>query len=225
MLKSGSISVKHLNPEYLKEFRAVKTKVTDIYELKNFRLKTMFLDYQKGLIISIKGMPLETLEIADCQQTSFSELNKNTLKVIRLFQTKGFSSIYSLKGFKLNEFHISEALVDNIFILKDMPIESVSLGNTKVTDLSPLAGKAIKNLILPATCKELDILKTLKSLEKVAIPRDLWTKELGYLRNSKIIIEGYGTKRGWWIDWGLITRKNSDLFWKNFDQYIKSNNK
>ena len=221
MLKSGSISLKHLNPVYLKELKIVKTKVNDFSALKNFKLKALSIDYQTGLISHIKHMPLETLVIADCVQTSFSDLNKNTLQVLRLYQTKGFNNIFSLKDFKLKEFHISQSPIDSIYHLKDMPLEQISLPGTKVKNLTHLAGKNITSLIIPSTCENLGVIKSLKSLKKVAIPRNLWTKELSYLKKTNIIIEGYGAKRGWWIDWGIITRRKSDIFWTNFDKEVK----
>lgn len=220
MLKNGSISVGHLNPEYLKEFRATKSKVTELHLLRKFKLRAISIDYQKGLISHIKHMPLEKLEITDCQPITFSEFNKEKLRLVRLFAAKGFKNISSLRGFKLKEFHISDSELEDISPLKEMPLEKVTLCNTKVKDLSPLANKNITNLIVPGSSNRLHVVRSLKSLEKIAIPKQLWTKDIEFLKNRNLIIEGFEeSKRSMWLAWGIISKGNSDQFWKDFQSH------
>lgn len=221
MLKNGSISVSHLNPDYLKEFRATKSKVTELHLLRKFNLRAISIDFQKGLISHIKHMPLETLEITDCQPITFSEFNKEKLRLVRLFAAKGFKNISSLNGFKLKEFHISDSDLEDISALKEMPLEKVTLCNTKVKDLSPLANKNITSLIVPGSSNRLHVVRSLKSLEKIAIPKKLWTKDIEFLKNRNLIIEGFEeSKRSLWLAWGVISKRDSDQFWIDFQKHI-----
>ena len=224
MLKS-TISLKNLNNKSLRWLRLMQCNLEDIYEFKKFDLYYLAIKQHPLITRTIQHMNLYRLDMDNAElQILFENLNKNSLKELKIHIGRGVKDISKLKGFNLKVFHLTESPCEDLSVLKGMPLEDVALMGTNAADLSPLKGAPLKSLILNHRCKDLSILKSFKQLQEIAIAENHWTAEIEFLRNTNVKIEGYSRKREhWWLSWGMFRKLNSRQFWEEFDKKKGSN--
>ena len=218
------ISLKHLNYKTLRWLRLMHCDLLDLNEFKKFNIYYLAIKQHPYITGYLKHMELYRLDMDNAaEQVIFENLNKNTLKELRICMAKGVKDISKLKDFKLKAFHLTESPCEDLSVLKGMPLEDVALMGTSAQDLSFLKNAPVKNLILNYRCETIGIIKTLKNLQRIAIPGRLWGPEIEFLRNTKVEIEGYRNKKEhWWLSWGLFQRLDSKKFWKDYDKYKRS---
>ncbi|NQZ60377.1 MAG: serine/threonine protein kinase, partial [Lentisphaeraceae bacterium] len=127
-----------------------KKKVGDLFSLS--------LTGNKGnlLTIVLRGLPLVELDLSNTSTRALKDL----------------------VGMPLKRLDISATWVKNISYLAKMPIEELNLANTRVVDLLPLKNTPLRKLVLGGEAISLVPLKSCKKLEKLIIPRDVYSETL-----------------------------------------------
>ncbi len=149
----------------------------DMVLLEGKEIEFLDLYYCRNIddISALKGLPLKVLKISNSETSDISVLKGMPLVNLDMINFKSLSGISVLKGMKLKTLNLSGTKINDISALKGMPLETLKLSDTKIYNLSALKGMPLKYLRLD-NCKELkniNILRTLKSLERVVLPRDL----------------------------------------------------
>ena len=200
------------------------TDLKDIYEFKKFNLHYLAVKQHRMITAQIKHMSLYRLDMDHADlQVIFDNLNKSSLRELRLHKAKGVKDVSRLKGFNLKAFHLTESPCTDLSVLKGMPLEDVALMGTNVKDLSFLKNSPVKRLILNFRCETVDVLKTLPNLQQLAIPGKLWGPEIEFLRKTNVAIEGVRKKSDHLaLIFGSFQKLDSKKFWRDYDEYRRS---
>ncbi|MCJ8331485.1 MAG: hypothetical protein MJH11_16100 [Lentisphaeria bacterium] len=143
------------------------SSLKDISSLKGMPLKYLDL-YSPSLkdISSLKGMPLEYLDLA-AKIIDISVLKKMPLKHLSLSNIGSY--IYDpMKGL--------QARITDISVLKEIPLRSLNIEYTTVIDISMLEGMPLEKLFLPVTAKNIEFLRSMKTLKMINYqsPQKFW---------------------------------------------------
>jgi len=143
------------------------TQVSDISVLKGMPLSTLTLAHTQITDISVlKGLPLTSLDLTGTQISDISVLKGLPLESLILEKTQ-VSNISVLKGMPLMYLNLQETQVTDISVLKEMPLSYLYFHGTKISDISVLKGMAFYHLLLPKTAKDINFLKTVKTMQKI----------------------------------------------------------
>ena len=214
------ISLKDLNHKTLRRLRLMQCNLKDIEKFTKFDLQYLAIKQHPLITKSLRHMKLYRLDMDNARlQILFDNINKTSLKELKLHMAKGVKNLSALRGFKLEVFHMTESPCTDLSPLKGMPLEDVALMGTHATDLSPLVGAPIKSLILNHQCKDLSLLKSFPKLSRLAISESQMTPEIEFLRKTKVKIEKYDRKKEhWWLSWGMYRKLNTKQFWEDYDK-------
>jgi formylglycine-generating enzyme required for sulfatase activity len=144
--------------------------LTDISPLRGMQLTTLLLQGNRNLtdISPLKGMPLTHLQLFLTGVTNLTHLNGMPLKLLGLRET-AVVDLSPLKDMKLNHLDMlgCRELTD-LSPLKDMQLEILTISQTKVSELSLLAGMPLKVIELDFKPeRDTELLRSIKTLEKI----------------------------------------------------------
>jgi len=194
-LDINSTAITNLSPLQgmpLTNLTIAATKVSDLSPLVGMRLTRLdFFSTKVSDLSPLRGMPLEYLEADYTPISNLSPLKGMSLKEIRgrLTSVKDLSP---LQGMPLSVLNLRETKVTDLTPLAGMPLLDLDLGGTEVSDLTQLHGLPLKNLnlsgctqlqnlrpliecrqleylILPATCKDIECLRSLPKVKQIGI--------------------------------------------------------
>lgn len=98
-----------------------------------------------------------------------------------------------LRGFPVDEIHLSRSNVTNIDPLRDMPVVTLYINNTQVTDVKAMLQiPTLRNVILGTNVKNVDVLRE--------------AKQIGRLAYDAITEDGYD-----------LPAQTAEEFWKEYD--------
>ncbi|MCJ8332323.1 MAG: hypothetical protein MJH11_20360 [Lentisphaeria bacterium] len=122
-------------------------------------------------ISALKGLSFKFIELQnemDDENTvsDISALKGMSLEWLNLSWTQ-VSDISALKGMQLDDLILCDTMVNDISPLKGMPLTSLNLGGTPVVDISSLRGMPLEWLMLPKGARDIEFLKSIKTLVKV----------------------------------------------------------
>ena len=147
------------------------TQIANLGPLTNVPLTTLHVNHNPVAdLTALKGMPLEHLGIAETKVSDLSPLKGLKLKTLGaqllpvtdlsplegmpltgldLYHTIGVTKLDALKGMPLEGLNLQDVPVKDLASLKDMStLRSLQLVATDVSDLSPLAGLKLTDLML-----------------------------------------------------------------------------
>ena len=134
----------------------------------------------------LQGMPLTSLEVGGCAQISdLTPLKGMPLTWISFSDCRQLRDLSPLDGMPLMRLNLFQCgLISDLRALKDMPLEELNLANTGVTDLTPLEGMRLDELIFsPKNIRQgMAAARMMKSLGKIGIhgaawpPPEFWKK-------------------------------------------------
>ena len=197
ILKKCSIKVLNLSGNSkLKDYSVIKNfpliefyagnlfSVKDMVFLENTKLKVLDLYYCKNIdnISILKGMPLEYLRLRNSEIIDISILRNMPIKSLHLSNCKNILDFTPLRKMKIQNLNLSGTGIIDLSILKGMSINSLSLSNTKIKNIYLLKNMPLRYLNM-ANCKnikDVKLLKSCKSLEKLYLPNHL-RKQMKYL--------------------------------------------
>ncbi len=124
--------------------------VADLTPLKGMPLEHLGIAETKVSDLSpLKGLKLQTLGAQLLPVTDLSPLEGMPLTGLDLYHTIGVTKLDALKGMPLEGLNVQDVPVKDLAPLKDMStLRSLQLMATDVSDLSPLAGLKLTDLIL-----------------------------------------------------------------------------
>ena len=142
--------------------------VRDLSPLKGRPLVDLNLHLVQAKDLSpLKGMPLKKLFLWLSAAVDLRPLEGMPLTSLVITQT-GVTDLTPLRGMPLNYFEATATNVTDIAPLRGMPLATLHLGNTKVANLTPLEGMKLVEITLPpGTPRGLELLRKMKSLEKI----------------------------------------------------------
>ena len=147
---------------------------------------------------------LQTLNLSGCWIHDISPLSNLNLTALNLngVPAKDLSPIRHLN--KLSELYLDGIPITDLSLLKDMPLEVVSLNGTAITDLTELKNKPLREIYLKGT-KVKDLTPVLSDgLAKIAFDSDRVNLEsIHKLRQCRRLKE--------------INSMNPKDFWRQFD--------
>ncbi len=168
------------------------TRLTDITPLQGMQLRTLSID--RSVLLDLKplaGMPLESLSLESSPIFDLSPLAGLPLEILRLTNTR-VRDLGPLKGAKLEQLYLAGCRgVKDLTPLRGLPLQTLTLNSTAVTDLTPLtqsplrelnlegcaaltdlrpllAIRSLEGLVLPAQCKDLDLLRAHPGLKRLS---------------------------------------------------------
>jgi len=140
------------------------TKVTDLITIKNLPLVSLDISGTSIRDTSLLSqVPLEYLDLSDTRIFDCRPLTKLKLKHLKISGTQIKDVSFAKDIASLELFAFERTNVSDIKALEKTGIVSLYMGETRVTDISPLAGSAVKRLSI-YKCKISD-LAALKELE------------------------------------------------------------
>ncbi|NQZ69788.1 MAG: hypothetical protein HRT89_17150 [Lentisphaeria bacterium] len=86
------------------------------------------------------------------------ELNLSDLKIV---------DISALEGLPIELLQLNKTPLVDISALRGMPLKSLYLEESKVEDISPLKGMSLEMLTIPKTVKDIEFLRSVKSLNTI----------------------------------------------------------
>jgi Leucine-rich repeat (LRR) protein len=184
--------------------------VSDLKPLKGMPLRILGIEDTRVADLSpVKGMKLEKLYLNNAPITDLRPLNGMPLKELMLAGIK-VKDLKPLHGAPLQELWLNDTPVSDISLLIGCPMKSLTLEGTKVADLRPLSRMtSLKRLHIGNTpVSDLSPLKTLKLERLIFTPRNI-RKGLDVVRNMKTLME-VGTT--------LETRMPPEQFWSRYDR-------
>ena len=175
------------------------TSVSDLMPLVGLPLKFLSLD---GTPVSnltpLGGIALESLSLRETPVTDLSVLRRtplcSALKSLWLYRTPvtdfapvaaclaltifdatdtTLPDLDSLRGFRLREVYFGNTRVRDISILAGMPLERAFIDGANITDVTPLLKcPALKDIILPKAAQNIEALRELPNLMRVSYAYD-----------------------------------------------------
>ena len=160
----------------------------------------------------MRGLPLSELRDAYCQIPTVVPLAGMQLKSLNLFACRQLGDLAPLAEMPLTSLDIGGTAVSELSTLKGMKLTTLSCYKTSVSDLSPLAGMPLTSLNLFG-CPRLHDVAPLKGMNLTEIrlsPRNFAKDNVEVLRACKS------------LKTVIVGEKASDVlkvedFWKKFD--------
>lgn len=192
------------------------TEVASIEALRGMPLKELYLeDTNVSDITPLVGMPLEKLFLSDTLVNDLSPLKDcATLRELNIVSTQ-VSDLSPLAGLKLESLWINGCPVTSLEALRDLPLASLSLEDTKITDLSPIQGKlSLRRLsIIGSDVRDLTPLAG-SQLRRIVLDPDVIEKGLDDMRKLPALMEA-GTN--------VDHLHSATQFWRFVDEGIVHN--
>jgi len=161
-----------------------KTGVTDITPLQGCKLQKLYLnDTAVADLSPLRGMPIEELMLVNTRVSDLSPLKGMPLKMLWL-NGAPVSDIGSISACPLISLTLEGTEIADLSPLAAHPtLQRLHIGNTKVTDLSPLKGLKLTRLIFDPTritrgleiARGMTLLKEIgTTLERRMRPEQFW---------------------------------------------------
>jgi hypothetical protein len=148
--------------------------VTDLHPVENLALAR--LDIRRTQIEDLSPLrspvlsgSLRQLDLWSIPATDFSPVAACTnLRAFDAANTS-FADMEVLRGSRLRIAQLSSSKITNISVLAGMPLERVTLGDTAVTDPTPLLQcRTLNDLVLPRVASNVNVLRSLPNLERIS---------------------------------------------------------
>ena len=169
------------------------SQVRDLSPLRGMPLKELSVwPFQGSDLTPLDGMPLKKLTVGGGgQKLDLAPLTKLRLEFVGL-NYSGVSDLSPLKDMPLTKLHCNNAEISSLSPLRGLFLEVLTISNCRVSDLTPLQGMSLQLLDIDGTrvtdltplqgmplrtirltpkniTKGLDILREMKSLEKIGV--------------------------------------------------------
>jgi len=128
------------------------TNLVDLRPLRGLRLKSLqlYTTYVNDLK-PLEGMPIENLDIVNGHEiVDLSPLRGMPLSYLRLSQAFKLRDLSPLAGMRLKTLWL-DAPVTNVSVLRDMPLEQLSLTSAQARDFSPIRGLPLRDFLAGST--------------------------------------------------------------------------
>ena len=178
--------IRHLRGMPLERLFLEYTSVESLTELKDAKLIELRLNGSpvrslKGL----EGQPIENLYAVNTQINDISSLAKSNLRQLWLTESP-VSNLKPLEGLPLVSLTLHRTLVEDLSFVRKLPvIQRLHIGETLITDLTPLKGVNLTRLVFsPERIKRgLDVVKRLSNLREIGTKFDDTGRDLTSPKN------------------------------------------
>lgn len=164
--------------------------VTDLGVLKGFRLTGLVLgghDISNPVssLEALRGMALTHLRLYHCAIQDLEPLRGMPLELLALDHCNQVRNLAPLEGMPLSNLSIGNTDLQTLEVLRNLPLKLLAIHQTAVTDLTPLAGMELEQILF--TPKKittgLEVLRNMSSLKQIGIdyenytnPTDFWAR-------------------------------------------------
>jgi len=173
VLDMSGLQISDLSP--LKEMKLLRvamenTLVDDISVLKGMPLEYLWLkDTQVSDISPLADMPLRHLNLMGTKVSDSSPVKTLKLQIIWL-RDAPVTDLSPLAGSDLESLDVQDTPVANLDVVAELPkLVRLNMAGTKVTDLTPLEGRALTRLIFTPEniTKGIEVIREMESLTQL----------------------------------------------------------
>jgi hypothetical protein len=173
--------IRHLRGMPLRTLFLENTRVESLLELSEAKLVELRLNNSPiKSLRGLEGQPLENLYAVGTQINEVSPLSSSNLRQLWLSESP-VSDVSGLAGLPLVSLTLHRTLVDDLSFVRKLPVlQRLHIGETLISDLSPLEGLNLTRLVFtpPSIRKGLAVAQSLHNLKEIGTAFDEQRRDL-----------------------------------------------